>query len=204
MIKVILGFVLICISSFQSHGQYDKLDTSYQKCFIGSTFAMLGNLLPDEKPHFAQLNIGYRVSGSDVVSLELKTWRYHKPLGLPYGQLYNAVEEKFPGYISEKGFALAYQNYWHKGLYTAVHVMSAWQSFVNDKGAEIDKGFQIFNTYRFGYHFKLFGDRFFFEPSIAITHRPYHTKMPESFKQFDDRYSKFFFGEPGLHFGYNF
>jgi hypothetical protein len=45
---------------------------------------------------------------------------------------------------------------------------------------------------------------FLIEPSIAITHRPYHTEMPESFKLLDDKYSKYIFGEPGLHFGVNF
>jgi hypothetical protein len=84
------------------------------------------------------------------------------------------------------------------------HVMSAWQSFVNNDGNKIDNGFQIFNTYRVGYHFKLFKDRIFIQPSIAVTHRPFHTDMPESFKQLDDKRSKFFFGEPGLHFGVNF
>jgi hypothetical protein len=82
--------------------------------------------------------------------------------------------------------------------------MNAWQTFADDSGNKVDNGFQIFNTYRVGYHFKLFNDRFFIEPSIAITQRPYHTKMPDSFKQVDDRWSKFFIGEPGLHFGSNF
>lgn len=82
--------------------------------------------------------------------------------------------------------------------------MSAWQSFVNEDGNKTDNGFQIFNTYRTGYHFRLFNDRMFIQPSIAITHRPFHTEMPESFKKMDDKHSKFFFGEPGLHFGVNF
>ena len=64
--------------------------------------------------------------------------------------------------------------------------------------------FQIFNTYRFGYHFKLFNDRFFIEPSLAMTHRIYHTEMPSTFKNLDDKWSKFFFPEPGLHVGFNF
>lgn len=166
---------------------------------------MLGNLVPENKPDFVQLNLGYRLTGTDVISLELKTWKYSWSLGIPYGDSYEAPEEKFPGYIREYGFALAYQHYWWKGLYSAIHVMSAWQSFVDTDGSKIDNGFQIFNTYRIlGYHFKLFNDRFFIEPSIAVTHRFYHTKMPDSFKQIDDRWSKLFFGEPGLHFGFNF
>jgi hypothetical protein len=40
--------------------------------------------------------------------------------------------------------------------------------------------------------------------AIAITHRSYHTKLPDGFKQLDDKWSKFIFGEPGFHFGFNF
>ena len=40
--------------------------------------------------------------------------------------------------------------------------------------------------------------------AIAITHRAYHTKLPDGFKQLDDKWSKFIFGEPGFHFCFNF
>ena len=40
--------------------------------------------------------------------------------------------------------------------------------------------------------------------AIAITHHAYHTKLPDGFKQLDDKWSKFIFGEPGFHFGFNF
>ncbi|MBC3789242.1 endo-beta-N-acetylglucosaminidase D [Spirosoma sp. LMG 31448] len=91
-----------------------------------------------------------------------------------------------------------------KGLYAELNVMPTWQTFVNTDGRKIDNGFQIFNTYRVGYHIKLFKDRFFIQPSIATTHRLYHTKMPDGFKQLDDKWSKFIVGEPGFHFGFNF
>lgn len=196
-----LTFILLLVSALQLNAQYDSTP---KKCFVGSTFFMLGNLSTHNRPDFVQLNLGYRITGKDVVSLELKTWKYAWSLGIPYGESFEAPEEKFPGYIREYGFAFAYQHFWWKGLYTGVHVMNAWQSFVGDDENKIDRGFQVFNTYRLGYHFKLFNDRFFIEPSVAVTHRPYHTEMPESFKQLDDKWSKFFIGEPGLHFGFNF
>ncbi|MGB3152542.1 MAG: hypothetical protein WBB27_17940 [Maribacter sp.] len=202
--KTAIGLFLFLIGAGQLNAQYDTPDTTFKGCFIGSSLFMLGNLDSDERPSYVQFNIGYRISVRDVISLELKTWKYYKPLGLPYGKSFSAPEEKFPGYIQEFGFALAYQRFWWKGLYTGIHAMSAWQSFVNDDSNKIDDGFQIFNTYRFGYHFKILKGKFFIEPSLAITHRPYHTKMPESFKLLDDKHSKFFFGEPGLHFGFNF
>ena len=202
---LIIAVALMLTGSFQLKAQYSKQDTTYKKCFIGSSLFVLANLMPDNNsPDFVQLNVGYRLSPRDAISLELKTWTYAWSLGIPYGKSFETPEEKFPGYIREYGFALAYQRYFWKGLYAGVHVMNAWQTFANDNGNKIDNGFQIFNTYRLGYHVKLFKDRFFIQPSIAITHRPYHSKMPDSFKQLDDKWSKFFIGEPGLHFGYNF
>ena len=201
---LIIAFAMMLAGSSQLKAQYAKQDSTYKKFFVGSSLFVLANFIPDNNPpDFVQLNLGYRLTGKDIVSIELKTWKYAWSLGIPW-KYYEAPEEQFPGHIREYGFALAYQRFWWKGLYTGVHVMNAWQSFVNNEGAKIDNGFQIFNTYRVGYHFKLFKDRFFIQPSIAITHRPYHTKMPDSFKQVDDRWSKFFFGEPGLHFGVNF
>ncbi len=79
-----------------------------------------------------------------------------RSLGIPFGKSFEAPEEKFPGYIREYGFALAYQRFLWEGLFTGVHVMPAWQTFVNDNGEKIDNGFQIFNTYRVGYHVNLF------------------------------------------------
>jgi hypothetical protein len=204
MRSLVLCIVVLSAFTNKAKAQYNKQDSTYKKCFVGSTFFMLGNLLPTNKPDFIQLNLGYRLTGKDIVSVELKTWKYGWSLGIPYGDSYEAPDEKFPGYIREFGLAVSYQRYFWKGLYAGIHVMGAKQSFVNENNIKISKGFQIFNTYRLGYHIKLFKDRLFIEPSIAITHRPYHTKMPDSYKKLDDKWSKFFIGEPGLHFGFNF
>lgn len=201
---VFMATIIMLALNFKVYAQYEKDDDSYRKWFVGSTLMMFGNLNSKDRPDFIQLNLGYRLTGKDALSIEFITWKYSWPLGIPYGKSFDAPNEKFPGYIREFGFDVAYQRFWWKGLYTGIHVMSAWQSFVDDEGKKIDKGFQVFNTYRAGYHFKLFKDRFFIEPSIAITHRLVHTKMPESFRQKDDKWPKFFFGEPGLHFGFKF
>ncbi len=202
--KILFTLLILFCTSSVLQAQYEKQDSTYKKCFIGSSAFMLGNFLPKNRPDFIQLNLGYRITAKDVVSLEIKTWKYEWSLGIPYGDSYEAPEEQFPGYIREYGFAVVYQRFWWKGLYTVVHVMPSWQRFINEEGNKIDNGFQLFNTYRLGYHVKLFKDRFFIEPSIAITHRPFNSEMPESFKVLNDKWSKFFFGEPGLHFGYNF
>ena len=48
--------------------------------------------------------------------------------------LFQAPAEKFPGYIREYGVALAYQRFLWKGVYTAIHVFNAKQTFVDNNG----------------------------------------------------------------------
>lgn len=200
-----IGLILVLASFLKANAQYYKDDSTYKKFFVGSSLFLLGNLSPVEKPDFFQLNVGYRITGKDVVSLEYITWKYAWPLGLnPFlSEKYGEPEEKYPGYIREYGVAFVYQRYFWKGLYASVQVMPMLQNFVNEQGNKVDNGFHIFNTNRIGYHCKLFKDRFFIEPSIGIAGRPYHSEMPNEFKQKDDKWSKYT-PEIGLHFGYNF
>ncbi|NOT94252.1 hypothetical protein [Ferruginibacter sp.] len=201
-----IGFVLMMTSTLPLKAQYAKTDSTYKRCFVGSTLFLFGNLAKVNPPGFAQLNLGYRITGKDVISLELITWKHAWPLGInPFlnKKSYGKPEEKFPGYIREYGIGLAYQRFFWKGLYVAVHVMPMWQTFKNENGNKVGNGFIIFNTNRIGYHIKLFKDRLFIEPSLGIAGRAYHTKMPDGFKQKDDKWPKYT-PEPGLHFGYNF
>jgi hypothetical protein len=201
-----LGLALILASSLQVKAQYEKSDSTYKRWFVGSTLFLLGNLAPTNPPDFVQLNIGYRPTGKDVITLEPKTWKYAWPNGIHpfFNDAYGKEDEKFPGYVREYGISIAYQRFFWKGLYAELNVMPTLQKFMNENGNKIDNGFQIFNTYRVGYHVKLFKDRIFIQPSVAITHRAYHTELPNGFQQKDDKWSKFIFGEPGFHFGFNF
>lgn len=194
-------------SALHANAQYEEQDSTYKRWFVGSSvFVFLGNLDTENPPNFAQLNVGYRITGRDVIALEPKTWRYAWPNGIHpfFNNAYKKPEERFPGYVREFGLSVAYQRFLWKGLYAELNVMPTLQTFVSTEGRKIDNGFQLFNTYRIGYHLKLFKDRFFIQPSLAITHRAFHTELPVGFKQLDDKWSKFVFGEPGLHFGFNF
>jgi hypothetical protein len=201
-----LAIAFMLASTVKVSGQYAKTDSNYKRWFVGSTLFLLGNLATTNPPEFVQLNIGYRISGKDVITAEPKTWKYAWPNGIhPFlNKSYGKPEEQFPGYVREFGLSVAYQRFFYKGLYAELNVMPTWQRFVDENGNKIDNGFQLFNTYRIGYHIKLFKDRFFIQPAIAITHRAHHTKLPDGFKQLDDKWSKFVFGEPGFHFGFNF
>lgn len=202
-----IGFVFLFTSISHLKAQYAETDSTYKRCFVGtSLFVLLGNLDTENPPNFAQLNIGYRITGKDAITLAAKTWKYAWPNGIHpfFNDAYKKPEEKFPGYVREYGISASYTRFLWKGLYADLNIMPTWQVFVNDKGKKIDDGFQIFNSYRIGYHIKIFNDRFFFQPSICITHRAYHTTLPDGFRQLDNKWSKFIFGEPGLNIGYNF
>lgn len=203
---LMMSLALQLVGSYHVRAQYACQDSTYKKWFVGSSMFLLGNFARVNTPDFAQVNFGYRITGKDVVSLELVTWKTAWPIGINpfFNKAYGTPEERFPGFIRDYGPSVAYQRFFWKGLYAQVHVMFLFQSFVNEDGRKIDNGFQIFNQYRVGYHIHLFKGRFFIQPSLAITHRPFHTEMPDAFKQQDDKWPKFMFGEPGLHFGYNF
>ncbi|MBN8684518.1 MAG: hypothetical protein J0L99_17845 [Chitinophagales bacterium] len=203
--KLMLVVALLSAFSLNLQAQYAKTDSTYKKHFVGSTLFLLGNFSKVNPPGFAQLNMGYRITGKDVVSLELITWKHSWPLGINpfYNDKYGIPETKFPGNIREYGIGVAYQRYLWKGLYLAAHAMPMRQIFRNEDGDKVGKGFIIFNTYRVGYHIKLFKDRFFIEPSLGVAGRPYQSNMPEGFKEQDDKWPKWT-PEPGLHFGFNF
>ncbi len=200
-----IGFVMIMASALQLKAQYANQDSTHKKWFVGSTLFLLGNLDKVNPPGFAQLNLGYRITGKNTISLELITWKHAWPLGINpfYNKEYGTLEEKYPGFIREYGIGIAYQRYFWKGLYAAVHATAMWQTFNNENGNRVGDGFIIFNTYRIGYHVKLFKDRFFIEPSLGIAGRPLQTEMPDGFKQKDNKWPKWT-PEPGLHFGLNF
>lgn len=172
--------------------------------FVGSSAWVMIGALMDESPEFYQLNYGYRLTTRDVVSVEAITWKYGAPLGIPYGPAFGAAEEDYPGSVKGVGVGVAYQRFLWRDAYAAVHALPLSQRHSDESGTEIQKGFQLFLTYRLGYQVQLPGDRFFLEPSIAATHWPINTNVPEAFAARDAKWPNHFLAEPGLHFGVRF
>ncbi|HQW71092.1 MAG: hypothetical protein IPO45_09500 [Saprospiraceae bacterium] len=201
-----IGLVLVFTSILHANAQYAKHDSTCKKWFVGSTLLMLGNLIPDDPnpPKFFQLNVGYRITPKDVVSIEFKKSRFAWPLGIPWGPSFDAEGENYPGYISQYVPSIAYNRFWWKGLYTGVYALNAFQKYYNEENIKIKDGYTLFMTYRLGYQLKLFKNRFFFEPSIGLTHWPVQTNVPESFKSVENKWPNYFGWEPGFHFGFNF
>jgi hypothetical protein len=188
--------------------QTTKKDSTYRRYFIGSTLLMLGNLIPNDpnRPDFIQLNVGYRITPKNVVFLELKTSKFNWPLGMPWEEIVDEqrTQYNFSGYVRQYVIGLAYNRFWWKGFYTGVHAMNAFQTYRNEDKTKIANGYTLFMTYRLGYQFKFFKNRFFIEPSIGFTHWPVKTNTPPSFKLKESKWPNYFCYEPGLHFGINF
>jgi hypothetical protein len=200
---LILG--LSCL--IQVFCQQVRNDSTCHKFFVGSTlFMLIGNVVPDDPnpPDFVQLNFGYRHTPKDVFSVELKTWKYAWPLGIPYGDSRTDEVEKYPGFVRSFGIGLVYQRFLWKGAYASIDAMNTLQRYVDAQDQQIQNGYQLFMTYRLGYHFQFLRNRFFFEPSIAVTHWPVNTNVPESFASLEKKWPNYFLMEPGLHFGINF
>jgi hypothetical protein len=205
-LKLFLSLLVFAMAVTNVYSQTQVQDSTYKKFFIGSTFLVLGNFIPDDpnRPDFVQLNVGYRLTPKDVISIEAKTWKYAWPLGIPYGDSFQAPEEKYPGYIRDFGIGLVYQRFLWKGIYASIDAMNTFQGYFDEDKRKIQNGYQLFMTYRLGYHIQLFKNRFFLEPSVAITHWPVKTNVPESFANIEEKWPNYFLFEPGLHFGFKF
>jgi len=198
---------MVCAIAFpKAKSQTQAQNSTYRKYFVGSTLWELGNFIPNDpnRPDLVQLNFGYRITPKNVISIEAKTWKYAWPLGIPYGNLKQAPEEKYPGYVRAFGIGLVFQHFWWKGAYTSIDAGNMLQKYFGEDNKHIQNGYQLFMTYRLGYHFTFFKNRFFIEPSVAMTHWPINTNVPESFAQLESKWHNYFLFEPGLHFGIKF
>ena len=203
---IVLALVVAAEGVAASAGQAQSAepDPPTRRWFIGSSLFMLANVMPDDPPSFYQLNLGYWLSHKDVLSLEVITWRYTHPLGIPYGSSFGAEEEAYPGFVRGTGAGLAYQRYLWRGLYSAIHATALHQDYQDPDKTSIQQGFQLFAAVRLGYHLEFFNHRLFLEPSIAVTHWPINTNAPAAFRALDDKWPSYFIGEPGLHVGVKF
>lgn len=196
---VILTIILVGNISAQSRNE-----TIEHKHFIGSTLFVLATPLLTPSPKYYQINYGYRITSIDVLSVEAITWKYYGPQGRPWGPNHEDSKTDFPGSVRSFGIGLAYKHIFWKGIYGQIHVTPMKQNYLDEDGSKIQSGFQLFNTFRIGYHIKLFKNRIFIEPSIAATYWPISTNLPDSFQVKENQWNHYFLFEPGLHFGINF
>jgi len=104
ILKLGLAFAFLTATHAQANTQSTQKaaqDTTSYKYFVGSTFLMLGNFIPNDpnRPDFVQLNLGYRITPSDAVFLEFKTSKFNWPLGMPWKEIVDEdrAQYNFPG-----------------------------------------------------------------------------------------------------------
>jgi len=197
--KILVITVLISI-----HVLAQQQKKAEKECYVGSSAFMLMNLFlanDPEPPRFYMLDIGYRITPKDVISLEAITWNYYEPIGMSGKE--KSDGPNFPGRVVAYGLGLTYKRFIWKQAFARIHSTAMHQNYLDESDNKIQSGFQLFNTLRLGYQFKIFKNKFFIEPSLAVTNWPINTNLPDDFQILEDRYDKFDF-EPGLHFGFNF
>jgi hypothetical protein len=198
-----IGYILMMTSTLQLKAQDAQTDSTYKKWYVGSTLYLLGNFVEKHNPEYIQLNVGYRLTPEDVFHFRFKRSVYDWPLGTPWGKIFDGTEETYPGQARILAPTLGYQRFWWEGLYTSVYALNAFEKYMDGNGKNIGNGYTLYLDFYFGYQFKFFNDRFFFEPAIGISYWPLRTGVPDSFKAVEQKWSNYFI-QPGFDFGYNF
>ena len=200
-----LGLAFVLASNVQVNAQSTQQDSTYKKWYVGSSLFMLGNLIPNDPnpPEYVQLNVGYRITPKDVVSVEFKRSIYSWPIGIPFGPSFDAPGLNYPGHARILAPTVGYQRFWWKGVYSSVYALNAFEKYLDEQKNKIGNGYTLYVNFHLGYQFKFFKNRFFFEPAFGCSYWPVRTNVPESFKAVEKKWPNYFI-QPGLHFGFNF
>lgn len=81
---LLIALALVLTESVHVNAQYTIKDSTYRKWYVGSSLFMLGNFDKTNNPEYVQLNLGYRITPRDVVSVEFKRSIYSWPIGIPF------------------------------------------------------------------------------------------------------------------------
>ena len=90
--------------------------------------------------YILQLDLGYKLTQSDVLLLEALTWKYSAPTGIFEG---SGNGPAYPGYVKSYGISLAYQRFLWERLFARMHVSSFLQDYMDTDGKKIQQGFQL-------------------------------------------------------------
>jgi hypothetical protein len=199
----LIGFVILMASTLQLRAATALQDSTYRRWYVGSSLYLLGNLDRVNKPGYIQLNVGYRLTPKDVISIEFKRSIYAWPIGIPFGPSFDAPGLNYPGHARILAPTVGYQRFWWKGVYTSVYALNAFEKYLDVDRKKIGNGYTLYLNFHFGYQFRFWENRFFFEPAMGCSYWPVRTKVPEAFKAVESSWPNYFI-QPGLHFGFNF
>lgn len=195
--------VLVLTSCLQMKAQGTKKDVNRKKWFIGSTLLEFGNFAKTNNPEYILLNLGYRITPKDAVSLRFERYVYAAPKAIPLGSSINAAELNYSGHVRIIAPQIGYQRFWWKGAYTAVYVSNGLEKYLDKENKKIGNGYTLYLDFYLGYQFRFFKNRFFFEPAIGCSYWPLRTNVPQHFKSAESKWPNYFI-QPGLDFGFNF
>ena len=186
-----MGLGLLMASSILLTGQNVEQDNTYKKWYIGSSLLVLGNFIPDDPnpPEYVQLNLGYRLTPKDVMSIRFKRSIYSWPLGIPFGPDFDGPGLGYPGHARIIAPQIGYQHFWWKGVYTSVTALNAFEKYLDNNDRKLGNGFTLYLDFYMGYQFKFLKKRFFFEPAIGCSYWPIITNVPESFPQVESKWT---------------
>ncbi|ULQ56924.1 hypothetical protein KJS94_01765 [Flavihumibacter rivuli] len=155
-------------------------------------------------PEYVKLNVGYRITTKDVVSIRFKQPIYAWPLGIPFrSSTFYAKGENYPGDASILTPTLGYQRFWWKGAYTSLYALNAFEKYIDQNKQKIGNGYTLYLDFYLGYQFQFIKKRFFFEPSIECSYWPVSTYVTASFQSVEKKWNNYYI-QPGLDFGYDF
>ena len=202
---VIVLLVLTCSAAgVRAQGTSVPASSTSWPWYVGTSLFTLANLAEDDQPpHFYQVNIGYKLTPKDRLSVEAITWRYYHPLGIPWGESRESADKAYPGHVREFGVGVEYQRVLTKGFYSSISAIPFFRRYYDTQNEKIGNGLQLYLTARAGYHVGL-SDRLFLEPSIAFNYWPISTNVPDAFAAQDERWPSYFLAEPGLNVGFTF
>lgn len=198
-----MGLVLLVASAIELRAEHAERDSTYRRWYVGSSLFMFGNFDKVNKPEYVQLNVGYRVTPKDVVTVEFKRSIYSWPIGIPFGPSFDAPGLNYPGHARILAPTVGYQRFWWKGVYTSVYALNAFEKYLDMDRSKLGNGYTLYLNFHLGYQFRFWENRFFFEPAFGCSYWPVRTNVPTSFKAVEREWPNYFI-QPGLHFGFNF
>jgi hypothetical protein len=201
--SVIMGFVVLMTSTVHLRAEDLQQDSTFRRWYVGSSLFMFGNLDRVNNPEYVQLNVGYRITQKDVVSVEFKRSIYAWPLGIPFGPSFDAPGLNYPGHARILAPTVGYQRFWWKGVYTSVYALNAFEKYMNEDKKRIGNGYTLYLNFHLGYQFRFWENRIFFEPAMGCSYWPVRAHVPEAFNAVERQWPDYFI-QPGLHFGFNF
>jgi len=197
-----LGLAAAAFCCLEANAATEK-DSTFRRFYVGSSLFMFGNFSKVNNPEYLQLNLGYRITPKDVISVEFKRSIYAWPIGIPFGPDFDAPGLNYPGHARILAPTVGYQRFWWKGVYTSIYALNAFEKYMDEEKRKIGNGFTVYINFHLGYQFRFFKNRLFFEPAIGCSYWPLRTGVPASFKAVEQKWNNYFI-QPGLHFGVNF